>query len=523
MDISSKVKLNSIQPNIQVKNSDLVKKQAQNFESGFELPDIRGSQILLPDNKIYVPQAIVLPKGSKPSGFNMGNISLEVPEHYQELQQDDLKNKLSKIFKNRDISIYDNTKTSEKVIRISKNNFDDKGVLDSSEVMEISAQNSNIGIKYIKDYEHNTETETIQRNPLNPRKSSILSKTTIYKDDNGKVIKTEEYTKSPFLKGVFDIVETDANGNKTIVSQTYKREDGTIVLERNLVSLDGTKTTYRYETDEAESHKRMFCQITDKDGNVLSTIDRTYDKENENETYSTINGNKYKIEKKRYGIAVTDYTKNERIPIENGAFQESSDTRDFIKLMDHKSRKFSDENVTEKLFDTLPADTLLTLDNNIKEIIPLEDDLDSAFLGVFDFLMCKTDNFVINHELGHSKDAIHVKDDDNLLHVKKGNVIADDKDFRKAYIEEKAEFIKAFPDFEEKYISYFINSPESNPEQGRKETVAESNAINGLQPQEPDVIAMRTIVLQRYFPRSMAILTNMMNPIAHTEQQISEK
>ena len=48
-------------------------------------------------------------------------------------------------------------------------------------------------------------------------------------------------------------------------------------------------------------------------------------------------------------------------------------------------------------------------------------------------------------------------------------------------------------------------------------TVAESNAINGLQPVEPAELSVRTIVLQKYFPRSIALLTNMMNPVAVAE------
>ena len=43
------------------------------------------------------------------------------------------------------------------------------------------------------------------------------------------------------------------------------------------------------------------------------------------------------------------------------------------------------------------------------------------------------------------------------------------------------------------------------------------NAINGLSPEEPAAIAMRTILLQQYFPRSIAEVTKLTNPIARAE------
>ncbi|MCR5261905.1 MAG: hypothetical protein K6C94_08730 [Candidatus Gastranaerophilales bacterium] len=524
MEISNNIQISQVQTNTTVKPKEQKAVNQENNTKSIELPDIRSSQIWLPDNKIYVPQQIVLPKGSMPADFNTTNITVEVPKHYEPSEKaEKLEEALSKIFKNEKVAVYNNKKTGDVVMRMSKNNFNEDGVLDSSEVTEISAKNKTIGIKYIKDYENNTETEIIQRNPLDRRNSSILTVTTVSKDENGKMIKSEEYKKSPYLMGVFDITETDAEGNKKIIAQTTKREDGSIIMERNLVSLDGTKTHYVYETDADEKHKKMFCQITDKDGKVLSTIDRTYDKESDTVTRSSLNGNQYKIEKNAAGIEVTDYTKGETTQIDTDKFKAKEESKALLMLMGGRDRNFSNQEVTDVLFDTLPADTLLTLNANIKEILPLEDDLDSAFVGTFDYLMCKTNNFVINHELGHSKDAVHFQEDENLLEAKPKDVIASQPEFRKLYIEEKSAFIKAFPDFEEKFISYFINSPESKPQRGRKETVAESNAINGLQPKEPEVIAMRTIILQRYFPKTMAMLTNMMNPIAHAEQEVPQE
>ena len=467
------------------------------------MPDIKLSQILLPNKQIYLPQ------GTKPTTFNKQNISIELPANYKKVTSDEeaQMTKTARVtFKKAKVNQYQNTTTGAKIIRITQNIF--------AEVFEINAKNIRKGTRYIKDFEHNTETEIKVTNPLRPKLTTTDEITTIHKDKNGKVIKIEEYKKS-CLKGIFDIYETDAFGNRTTISKATKQEDGSIILEKNLVSLDGTKTKYIYQSDESGNHKKMFCQITDKNGSVLSTIDRTYDRENENVAYSSVNGNKYKIEKNTESVEITNYTTGEKTEIKADKFNSSDDTKYFLKISGAKGR-FSDENVVEKMFETLPADTLLTLDKNIKEIVPLEDDLDSAFMGVFDYLMCKTDNFVINHELGHSMDSIRLKEDANILEISPKNttIISSKTNFYKAYVEEKAAFIKEFPHFEEKFISYFIENTEKRTGRGRSETVAEANAISCLSPEIPEKLAMRTILLQRYFPRSIAELTKMMNNIA---------
>ena len=495
------------------KDTTVNEKKAQSISQDTitSMPDIKLSQILLPNKQIYLPQ------GTKPATFNKNNISIELPANYKKATSDE-ESQMTKTarvtFKKAKVNQYQNTTTGAKIIRITQNIFSEEGALNSAEVFEINAKNIRKGTRYIKDFEHNTETEIKVTNPLRPKLTTTDEITTIHKDKNGKVIKIEEYKKS-CLKGIYDIYETDAFGNKTVVSKATKKADGSIILEKNLVSLDGTKTQYIYKSDESGNHKKMFCQISDKEGNILSTIDRTYDRENEEVAYSSVNGNKYKIEKNTEGVEITNYTTGEKTEIKASKFNSSDDTKYFLKTAGAKGR-FSEENVVDEMFRTLPADTLLTLNNNIKEIIPLEDDLDSAFMGVFDYLMCKTDNFVINHELGHSMDSVRLKEDANILEISPKNTttISNKTNFYKAYVEEKAAFIKEFPHFEEKFISYFIENTAKRTDRGRSETVAESNAINGLSPEVPEKLAMRTTLLQRYFPRSIAELTKMMNNIA---------
>ena len=159
-------------------------------EKTIELPDIRSNQILLPQNRMYVPS------GLKPADFNTRNISVNVPEHYRlaqsEFTRDYLDAKLS--YKGKaDVQQYFDTKTHDSIVRITKNNYNEQTVLDSVEIIEVSSKNPEEGIKYVKDFEHNTETEMKIKNPLD-RRPMMYEKTTIYKDESGKVFKTEKYS-----------------------------------------------------------------------------------------------------------------------------------------------------------------------------------------------------------------------------------------------------------------------------------------------------------------------------------------
>lgn len=496
--------------------------QAQQIElPKIELPDIRSNQILLPDNKIYVPQ------GSQPADFNKNNISVQLPKNFEEVERTKesfITRTARQMYKKFDVKEYHNTQTDKNYIRATKNEFTEDGILNSAEVMQIDLKKPFKGTRYIEDYEHNTVTEIKLSQPLVNRKTVIESVTTLQKDDNGKVVKKEEYTQSP-LKGVYDIVETDATGKKNVLSKTTKNADGSYVIEKHLTSLDGTKTEYRMQSDKDGNHRAMYCQITAADGKVLSTIDRTFDKEG-NVTECTLNGNKYTTKREGKDVTVLDHTKNEMATMNSETFAATPETKAFLSAA-AGNRQYSNADVADQLFDELPTDTLFTMYKNISEIVPLKDDLDSAFVSIYDYLMCRTDNFVINHELGHSKDAKRVPEDANLMDKEvvkdlKKDVIAGTKDFRAAYTEEKAAFIKAFPDYKEKMVAYFIFSPDKKPQRGRKETVAESNAINGLAPQSPVALGMRTTLLQQYFPRSIAEATKLMNPIAMVDLEQSQ-
>lgn len=516
MQINNNGTIKPISIKQQIENKEVTKSDLSESSRNIELPDIRLSQILLPDKKIYIPQ------GAKPANFNKQGLSVEIPETYV---SSDKENKymptMEKRFEGHKFAQYEDTKTGEQIIRATKNVFDENGVLNSSDVTELRGENK--GTRYIKDFEHNRETEIHFH--FNEDTSTVTdSKTTLFKDSEGKVTKTQEYAMTPLLEGVYDITETDAAGNKTIIAKTTQKEDGTIVLDRHLVSFDGTTTDYHYETDASEHHKKMFCQIKDADGNNLSTIERTYDKESDTVSYSCVNGNKYKSEKTDDGCIITDFQTGKKTEIKRSDFDITPETMAMVSK--NKTFKINMEgDVLGSMIDTLPPDTLLTIHNNVKEMIPVFKDRDSTFVAYFDYLRVKPNpnEFVLNHELGHSNDTIRVEDKTTttIKDITQNRVYTDQTKFVKAFTEEKAAFNKEFPEYEEKFVSYFLAFV--SPFKGRTEVVAEANAINGTQPAELDFIGMRTAMLQQYFPRSIAALTNMMQPIYMPEQQTNQQ
>ena len=88
-----------------------------------------------------------------------------------------------------------------------------------------------------------------------------------------------------------------------------------------------------------------------------------------------------------------------------------------------------------------------------------------------------------------------------------------DKKFQKVYEEERQNFLKEFPTNERNHINYFIadEAIKGRPDQGKKETIAETNAILNTY-QSTDLLGSRTQYLQQHFPRTIAYLSEKLTP-----------
>jgi hypothetical protein len=104
---------------------------------------------------------------------------------------------------------------------------------------------------------------------------------------------------------------------------------------------------------------------------------------------------------------------------------------------------------------------------------------------------------VIEHEFGHVKFT--------ELNLAKDNTL------KQIYNAERANFIA---NFDEKFVllvDYFINDAnDSSGFRGLNETVAEANLLANMHSQWP-LIQPRTIILQQYFPKTIAYIMNKIN------------
>lgn len=322
------------------------------------------------------------------------------------------------------------------------------------------------------------------------------------------------------VKGVYNSTITDDKGNTRVECQATKDMFGNIKVEKNLESLDGTTTHYTYEAAKDENNIKMHYQIKDVKGNVLSTVDRTFNRVSPTLAHSSVNGHSYVIEKnlKEKQYKVTDNLSGQETVIK---------FKDIFK--NNESRKHPE------LLDKLSGDMLLDMYNRNYKYKYAEDALESYMTEDEMIIYTKNDAFVFNHEQGHTKDVITDYDReveelisgeeedeetepqevamDNAQDFEGYTRISTHPEFRKAYEQERADFMRAFPDIEQQYVDYFIDriAHYGGYLGGAMEVVAEGNALMSTDTGY-DVLAARGYYLQKFFPKTIAVLSKLEMP-----------
>lgn len=403
---------------------------------------------------------------------------------------------------------------------------------DDSENIKLLDKNLNVleqeNIKYDYDKKGNAISKTVMTHDFRTNTfcetkfdykkygyPMMTEATKIRRGSQNRLIRKETYEMSD-IEGMYNVKYEFPNGKVRQISKATKdKNTGAILIEKDMRSTDMTRTQYRYE-DDPKGNRIIDYKITSPDGRILMNQSQTFEVLGKNKFRSSRNDKSYlmELDNKTKVLTVTDEKKDERHEINLKQLIEGRRTP-LIKML-----------------KTISGDELINLNNSVIGMKEAGDKLDSYCENVeidgsdlyadedseqsymFNFLNVGTDPFVFLHELGHATDVggkpIKVKKDEETGKYKAAMIgsIRDDENFKKVYAEERQNFLKEFPTSERDHINYFIadEAIKGRPDQGKKETIAETNAILNTY-QSVDLLGSRTQYLQQHFPRTIAYLS----------------
>lgn len=362
--------------------------------------------------------------------------------------------------------------------------------LDERAVEEVRMEQTENGypqqVKVSTDFKNHTTSRVVSMQCASFPQPIVTEETRVIRNAQGQVLRTEVYSLSD-LAGTPNIKYVYPNGEEKIVSQgTFDADTGKSTVRKDMVSLDGTRTQYFYEED-AEGNVRSAYRITDKNGNVLLDKNTTFEVIDENTCISTENDKRYQIQFAGNSVAVTNMNTGEVTTLDlDGKMQGNKE-----KLM--------------ASFRHMPAEEIIALGQTVNGFEGVENTNLSTYSAVSRTIASGDNLFVILHEAGHAKDYAHVdvKQKETLI-----NSIFSNPEVNKVFEEEKAAFNMAFPLAQRDHISYFIKTSEHKD--GIQEAIAETNALLNTRNSE-ELFSIRSHYLQQYFPRTIALLAQIMD------------
>lgn len=333
-------------------------------------------------------------------------------------------------------------------------------------------------------------------------------------DVKDKSVVTEIIEPSKLQKGEFDIVKYSHNGNKNVKkevlssSKNIGKASKGIKTVKSFSSPSGVKTNVvRIQGDNGYV---MNYEITAKGGKILGKINRHFTKINDHHYRSTLNGQKYDIIYNGDDIYVTKIG-------QNGAASET------IKM----SWKTLDPSL-RKLYKQLPGDYFFKIKNSgLSEVKSAHNIIENACFSPLEKNIqmgagLESNAFVFSHELGHALDMTTLK------------YLNTDPKLMEIYKREMEAYKKYTTNSEGLSIDYFtqhVNLPKTDAVTMQKageegtvhipensniringaigETIAETHALlSGHINDSFSKLGMRSIVLQRNFPETIAYIMN---------------
>ena len=362
-----------------------------------------------------------------------------------------------------------------------------------------------IGKTTSKDYVHGAEINAVS----NEYYDEVQSLTRVY--TNPKTGRQEKIVMElSDVAGVYNSKIVDDKGNERAESIVKTDDEGNVTVKKDLESLDGTRTLYDYSASKDGHNVKMHYEIIDAEGKVLTTVDRTFNRVSPTLAYSSVNGNSYVIEKQEKAFVVTDNFTGEKREIK---------FKDIFK--NSESRKHPE------ILDKLSGDMLINMHDREYKYCYSSDPQDCYMDPELGVIVPQDNLFAFSHEQGHAKDFLNYNSvefmeleagnlhlpNDELEQLLYSGKISSNPVFKAVYEQERADFMKAFPNLEQSYLDYFIDkiAHYGGETGGAEETVAEANALLSPDSGQND-ISMRGYYLQKYFPRTIAAASTFLMP-----------
>ena len=338
-----------------------------------------------------------------------------------------------------------------------------------------------------KDFKNNTVTEFCSRiEKENYIDYERLESQSLKKFDKNNNLVYEEQIKESCIPNVFDITRTYPDGRTEKISSASKTKDGNEIIEKNMSSIDGTKTYYRYE-DDPDGNRILDYSITDKNGKKLLHQSVTFEVVDKNHFISSRNNKKFDIKIQGDDLVVKDLKTEQTKTIELKNF--TRDTKELVL----------------PVLKTLPGDELFKMKEiDLKALFATEKVNNAAYNRQDETIMLKPkylDSAILLHELGHAKDELMFKEIAEQINK--------DETLKEIFNEEKNAYRKHFGDSELSKIGYFTADYHYMGANSIHEGIAETNTILSMCPKN-EIQSIRSHYWQQYFPRTIAYLAGLL-------------
>ena len=369
-----------------------------------------------------------------------------------------------------------------------------KGIVETAENI---SEDEELKRKIVRNTEKNIYQEVVF-GKLEHYSGQVVTEETIkYYDREGNLQRTIKMKKGDY-PGVPNISMTDQSGTRIPLQySSVDKRTGIKTISKDFVSPEGVRTEYFYESSP-DGLEILNYKITDKDGKVLMNREQTFQKVDENNFVSSLNGKVYNINFEGEKITIKENNSNQTNVIDL-AGKIPEDGHDVIlNILKHVPG--NQLLIMKKLpIEKIEYDTDVYANNNAlwsgddKSIIltphPQSENFEVALFSTF------------MHEYGHYIDSDPVSGE--------CKTISDNQDLQKIYDKELKAFLKNTTSLQQDYVKYFIfNNGFYNPEEER---VAEANML--LQTNPCDYLSVRALYYQQYFPRTIAKISELVQEI----------